>query len=288
VVFDPNQIHILGSEKDKEKFRKFIKKEKLLNELNKGFSGSPLKYALEIANVENTEELVDKLSDFETKAGFEKVFLKLKNITNLKEIKVKFKSLNYLGDLDPETLEGPTNAYYMQSTKTIYIDSTYSNSAQVGEFYITIMHELFHHVFRGADMASGTNIIYGLSSVKNTIEKLPIHNKYRNLYSLVLHNISKEESKNHYGLSNVNEFISESYSNPQFQKFLKSVELKNKKSVSSKATDLLLSVLTLNNRVSVSEISEKDAFSAFQKIDLESLDLLEDFENNMKEFSNPE
>lgn len=34
----------------------------------------PLQYVLEIANVVNAEELVNQLSLFETKAGFEKVF----------------------------------------------------------------------------------------------------------------------------------------------------------------------------------------------------------------------
>lgn len=91
---------------------------------------------------------------------------------------------------------------------------------------------------------------------------------------------------NHYGLSSVDEFISEAYSNPDFQNFLKTVELKHKKSVSSKAIDLLLSVVTLNNRISTHEISESDAFSAFQRIDLESLNLLEDFEKNIKNIFN--
>ncbi len=45
----------------------------------------PLKHVLEIADVTNAEKLVDKLSQFETKAGFEKVFSRLKNISALKK-----------------------------------------------------------------------------------------------------------------------------------------------------------------------------------------------------------
>jgi predicted GNAT family acetyltransferase len=270
VVFDPSQIHMIGSEKDQEKFRKFCKKEKI----KKDSKYEPLKYVLEIADVENAKQLVDKLSEFETKAGFEKVFDKLKSTEILEKIKVKFTSQN-----------GDSLARYSQARNTLEIDSTYSNMAEIGDFYVSVLHELFHHVFRGADISSGLNSIYGITNIKNTIEKLPVHNKYRNLYSLVLHNISESEKKNYYGLKSVDEFISEAYSNPAFQNFLKSVEFKNKKSVSSKAVDLLLSVVTLNNRISANQISEKDAFSAFQKIDLESLNLLEDFEKNMKNYS---
>lgn len=284
-VFNTNQINILGSENDIEKFKKFVKKEKAKEDLKY----EPLKYVLEIANVENAKQLVDKLSEFETKAGFEKVFERLENISNLEKIKVVFKDLNYLGDISPEkiqegSLQGPIIAQYNEAKNTLYIDNVFANSGDIGDFYTTVLHELTHEVFKGADKASGLNIIYGLPNIKNTIEKLPVHNKYRNLYSLVLHNISKEMKDHHYGLSSVDEFISEAYSNPAFQNFLKKVELKNKKSISSKAIDLLLSVVTLNNRVSTHEISESDAFSAFQRIDLESLNLLEDFEKNMRNY----
>jgi len=273
VVFDPKQIHILGSEKDKERFRKFCKKEKIKEDAKT----EPLKYVLEIVDVKNAKELIEKLSDFETKAGFEKVFEKLKSIEALEKIKVRFTPQN-----------GESLASYSQARGTLEIDSTYGNVADIGDFYVSILHELFHHVFRGADISSGLNLIYGITNVKNTIEKLPVHNKYRNLYSLVLHNISESDRKKYYGLSTVDEFISEAYSNPAFQNFLKSVELRNKKSVSSKSLDLLLSVITLNNRVSAHKISESVAFSAFQKIDLESINLLEDFEKNMKETSSQE
>ena len=189
-----------------------------------------------------------------------------------------YKSLNYL---QHGRLQGPDVAQYNEATNTLTIDSTYANSAEIGDFYVSILHELFHEVFKGADKASGLHIIFGLPNIKNTIQKLPIHNKYRHLYSTVLHNVSKEDRNNNYGLSSVDEFISESYSNPKFQEFLKSIELSNKRSVSSKASDLLLSVVTLNARVISQEIQEKDAFSAFQKIDLDSLDILEDFEKNL-------
>lgn len=238
----------------------------------------PLKYALEIHDVKNAKELVEKLSIFETKAGFENVFKKLKNISNLEKTKVIFKSLNYLGD----TRDSYTNAGYQQSTNTLFIDSTYGNSADIGKFYVTILHELFHNVFKGADIASGLNLIYGLTNIKNTINKLPVHNKYRHLYSTILHNISKKDKENHYGLSSVDEFISESYSNPEFQNFLKTVELNKKRNITNKTKDLLLSVVTLNNRIISKEIEEKDAFSAFQKIDMESIDLLEDFQKNLE------
>jgi hypothetical protein len=248
----------------------------------------PLKHVLEIADVTNAEELVDKLSQFETKAGFEKVFSRLKNISALKNIKVVYKSLNYLGDLKPGELQGPSVAQYNEATNTLTVDSTYANSAEIGDFYVSILHELFHEVFKGADKASALNLLYGLPNIKNTIQKLPVHNKYRHLYSTVLHNVSKEDRSTHYGLSSVDEFISESYSNPAFQKFLKSVELTKKRNSMNKASDLLLSVATLNARIISREILEKDAFSAFQKIDMESLDLLEDFQKNLEETKNPE
>jgi hypothetical protein len=247
------------------------KKEELLRELET----EPLKYALGIENVSNAKELLGKLSEYETKAGFEHVFAKLENSTDLEGIKVVFKSME-AGDI----------ASFRQATNTLYlyIDSTYSNSAEVGDFYITILHELLHAVFKGADIASGLNVIYGITSIKNTIEKLPVHNKYRHLYSTVLHNISKEEKGQHYGLSSVDEFISEAYSNPKFQNFLKTVELKKSRSISSKTTDLLLSVVTMNARIVSGEITQKDAFSAFEHIDLNSLNLLEDFEENIKKY----
>lgn len=238
----------------------------------------PLKYVLEIHDVKNAKELVEKLSMFETNAGFENVFEKLKNISNLENTKVIFKSLNYLGD--PK--DNYTNASYRQANNTLYIDFTYGNSADIGEFYVTILHELFHNIFKGADIASGLNLIYGLTNIKNTINKLPIHNKYRHLYQTILHNVSKEDKKNHYGLSSVDEFISESYSNPKFQNFLKTVELNKRRNITDKTKDLLLSVVTLNNRIFSKEIEEKNAFEAFQKIDIGSLDLLEDFNRNLK------
>jgi len=252
-------------------------KQQVLEEFN---SGTPLKYALEIANVTNAEELLEKLSQFETNAGFEKVFAKLKAVRDLKDIKIAFKSLDYLGDLKDGALYN-TQGQYKNSTNTITIDYTYANVGNVSDFYVTVLHELFHHVFRGADIASGINILYGISDVKNTIEKLPVHNKYRHLYQTVLQNVSKEDIENHYGLSSVDEFISEAYSNPQFQAFLKSVQLQKSKTASRKTIDLLLSVVTLNARVISKEIPEKTAFEAFQNIDLDSLDLLEDFEKNI-------
>jgi len=201
---------------------------------------------------------------------------------------VVYKSLNYLGDLKPGELQGPSVAQYNEATNTLTVDGTYANSAEIGDFYVSILHELFHEVFKGADKASALNLLYGLPNIKNTIQKLPVHNKYRHLYSTVLHNISKEDKNTHYGLSSVDEFISESYSNPAFQKFLKSVELTKKRNSMNKASDLLLSVATLNARIISREILEKDAFSAFQKIDMESLDLLEDFQKNLEETKNPE
>lgn len=273
-------------EKDLDKFRNFLKKEKIKEDLKRY---EPLKYVLEIADVKNAKQLVDKLSEIETKAGFEKVFTRLKEVSSLEKIKIIFKDVNYLGDISKENIEngslqGPTLAYYNEATNSITIDGTYANSADIGDFYTTILHEMIHEVFKGASKASGLNIIYGLPNIKNTIHKLPIHNKYRSLYSLVLHNVTSEDKRNYYGLKSADEFISEAYSNPSFQEFLKSVELKNKKTISSKATDLLLSVVTLNNRVSSHEIVEKDAFSAFEKIDLESLNLLENFEENLKSY----
>lgn len=245
------------------------KKEKIIEELKT----EPLKYVLEIADVKNAKELVEKLSNVETKGGFEKVFGKLNNLEKLEKINVEFKSL-----------EGSTIARYSQARKKMEIDFTFANIGEISDFYITILHELFHHVFRGADIASGLNMIYGITSIKNTIEKLPIHNKYRHLFTTILENVPREEKQNYYGLSSVDEFISEAYSNPEFQNFLKSVELKKKRTVLSKTTDLLLSVVTLNTRVINHEIDEKDAFSAFQKIDLESLNLLENFEENLKQY----
>jgi len=238
----------------------------------------PLKYALEIHDVKNAKELVEKLSLFETNAGFENVFEKLKNISNLEKTKVVFKSLNYLGD----NRNSYTNAMYKQANNTLYIDFTYGNSADIGKFYSTILHELFHNVFKGADIASGLNLIYGLTNIKNTINKLPVHNKYRHLYSTILHNVSKEDKENHYGLSSVDEFISESYSNPEFQNFLKTVDLNRKRNITDKTKDLLLSVVTLNNRIIAKDIEEKNAFEAFQKIDIESLNLFEDFQKNLE------
>lgn len=238
----------------------------------------PLKYALEIHNVTNAKELVEKLSNFETNAGFENVFEKLKNISNLEKTKIVFKSLNYLGD----TRDSYTNAMYKQANNTLDIDFTYGNSADIGKFYVTILHELFHNVFKGADIASGLNLIYGLTNIKNTINKLPVHNQYRHLYSTILRNVSKKDKENHYGLSSVDEFISESYSNPDFQNFLKTVKLNKKRNATDKTKDLLLSVVTLNNRIISKDIEEKNAFEAFQKIDIESLDLLEDFNKNLK------
>lgn len=238
----------------------------------------PLKYVLEINDVKNAKELVEKLSMFETNAGFEHVFEKLKNISDLEKVKVVFKSLNYLGD----DRDSYINAEYKQANNTLYIDFTYGNSADVGKFYVTILHELFHNVFKGADIASGLNLIYGLTNIKNTMDKLPVHNKYRHLYSTILHNVSKEDKENHYGLSSVDEFISESYSNPEFQNFLRTVELNKKRNITDKTKDLLLSVVTFNNRIISKEIEEKTAFEAFQKIDIESLDLLEDFNKNLK------
>lgn len=265
---------------------KGLEKQRILSEM-KDNPYEPLMFILGIENVKNVEELIDKLSSVKTNAGFEKVFSKIKLLDNLKEIKVIFKSIDYLGDLKQEE-PYHTMAQYSASRKTLQIDSTYANVAEVGEFYSTILHELFHHVFRGADISSGVNMIYAITEVKNTIHKLPIHNKYRHLFQTVLNNISKEEIDNHYGLSSVDEFISESYSNPKFQNFLKSVNLEKDKSVNKKAIDLLLSVVTLNARVISHKISEKDAFSAFKNIDLNSLDLLENFEENLKSLEKEE
>jgi hypothetical protein len=267
-------------------FNKGLEKQRILNEI-KDNPYEPLKFILGIADVKNAEELIDKLSKVETNAGFENVFEKLKVLTNLKEIKVVFKSINYLGDLQEGELYH-SMAQYSAARKTLQIDSTYANVAEVGDFYTTILHELFHHVFRGADIASGVNIIYAIPDVKNTIHKLPIHNKYRHLFQTILSNISKEEIDNHYGLSSVDEFISESYSNPKFQNFLKSVNLKKDKNITKKTIDLLLSVVTLNARIISNKISEEDAFSAFKNIDLNALDLLEDFEENIKAIRNKE
>ena len=52
-------------------------KERLLRNLET----EPLKYALDIANVKNAEELIDKLMQYDTKAQFEKVFEKLKVVS---------------------------------------------------------------------------------------------------------------------------------------------------------------------------------------------------------------
>ena len=62
---------------------KSSKKERILEELKT----EPLKYVLEIADVTNAQELLDKLSKFETKAGFENIFTKLKSVRNLEKIK---------------------------------------------------------------------------------------------------------------------------------------------------------------------------------------------------------
>jgi hypothetical protein len=244
------------------------KKARLLEELKT----EPLKYALEIANVENAEELVEKLMQYDTNAQFEKVFEKLKNTGALKKIHIVF-----------QPLPDQTTASYQASSQTLFIDTTYGNSAEIGSFYKTIIHELFHHVFKGADSASSYGPIYALLDIKNTIHKLPIHNKYRHLYKTVLSNVSKEDKEQYYGLSSTDEFISEAYSNPDFQSFLKTVELKTGKQFTHKMADLLLSVVTINTRIISKEITEKDAFTAFQNIDLDSLDLLEDFEKNMEE-----
>ncbi len=241
-------------------------KERLLRNLET----EPLKYALDIANVKNAEELIDKLMQYDTKAQFEKVFEKLKNVHNLKGIKIVF-----------ESLEGAV-AQYRLSKNTLYIDSKYGNIAEIGDFYVTILHELFHGVFRGADIASGLNVVYGLADIKNTIHKLPIHNQYRHLYKTVLSNVTEEDKKIYYGLTNTDEFISEAYSNPEFQQFLKTVELNHQKELMHKMEDLLLSVVTINRRIVSKEITEEDAFTAFQNIDLNSLDLLEDFEKNIQ------
>lgn len=265
-------------------FNKRDEKERILNEI-KNNPYEPLKFIIGIENVTNAEELVDKLSLVETNAGFEKIFSKLKEVTNLKDIKVVFKSINYLGDLK----EGEyyhSMAQYSQAKNTLEIDSTYANVAEIGDFYQTILHELFHHVFRGADISSGVNMLYMITNIKNTINKIPIHNKYRHLYQTILSNIPKEEIANHYGLSSVDEFISESYSNPEFQKFLKSVNLAKDKDMTKKTTDLLLSLVTLNARIISHKISEEDAFDAFKNIDLDSLDLLENFEENVSAIKN--
>jgi hypothetical protein len=265
------------------KLEKALNKEKIINDMKEN-PYEPLKYILGIEDVKTAEELIDKLSNVKTNAGFEKVFSRLKDLGNLKDVKVIYKSLNYLLDLAPgQPYE--TMAMYNQSSKTLFIDSTYSNVADIGEFYVTILHELFHHVFKGASIASGLNMIYAITDIKNTIHKLPIHNKYRHLFQTVLSNIPKEEVRNHYGLSSVDEFISEAYSNPIFQNFLKSVKLENDKSATKKTVDLLLSVATLNARIISHKISEEDAFAAFKNIDLGALDLLEDFEENMNEIN---
>lgn len=81
-----------------EEFKKFLKKQKVKEDLKY----EPLKYVLEIANVESAKQLVDKLSEFETKAGFEKVFERLEKNSDLEKIKIVFKDLNYLGDMSPE------------------------------------------------------------------------------------------------------------------------------------------------------------------------------------------
>ncbi len=273
-LLNPN-LRVLPEISDKERVLKQSKTE-------------PLKYVLEIENVTNAEELVDKLAQFETKAGFEDIFAKLKNSIDLNKIKVMFKDLNGLRISSEGSLQGPTYAQYRNVHKTIYIDNVYANSAEIGDFYITVLHELLHGVFQGADVASGMNIIYGLTNIKNTLRKLPIHNKYRHLYSTVLNNASEEDKKKQYGLTSVDEFIAEGYSNPKFQSFLKRVELKNGKDLRHKITDLLLSVATLNARIISKEITEKDAFTAFQKIDLDSLDLLEDFEKNIEAYKKKE
>jgi|GEM_PF-2424995 len=264
------------TKQDGQDSAKSSKKERILEELKT----EPLKYVLEIANVTNAQELLDKLSKFETKAGFENIFTKLKSVRNLEKIKVVYKSLNYLGD----SRSGYTNAAYQEASNTLSLDWTYGNSANIGDFYVSVLHELFHEVFRGADIASGLNILYGLTDIKNTIQKLPVHNKYRHLYNAVLSNVSGEDKQSYYGLSSVDEFISEAYSNPEFQKFLKSVTMQKNSSASSKSIDLLLSVTSLNARIITREIKEEDAFAAFQKIDLESLNLLEDFEKNVASF----
>lgn len=245
---------------------RLAKKARLLEELET----EPLKYALDIANVENAEELIDKLMQYDTNAQFEKVFEKLKNTDALRKIRVVFESLPH-----------HTTASYQASSRTLYIDTTYGNSAEVGRFYKTILHELFHHVFRGADAASSYGPIYRLLDIKNTIHKLPIHNKYRHLYKTVLRNVTPEDRQTYYGLSSTDEFISEAYSNPEFQNFLKTVELNHEKQLLHKMADLLLSVVTINARIVSKEITEKDAFAAFQNIDLNSLDLLENFEENV-------
>jgi len=224
---------------------------------------------------------VEKMSNFETNAGFEHIFEKLKTISNLEKTKVVFKSLNYLGD----DKAGYTNAEYRQANNTLYIDFTYANSADIGRFYVTVLHELFHNVFKGADISSGLNLIYSLTDIKNTIDKLLVHNKYRELYTLIIKNTTSNDREDHYGLSSVDEFISEAYSNPGFQNFLKTVTLTKNKNFADKSVDLLLSVVTLNNRMKNSSIFERskngNAFEAFKNIDLESLNILEDFQNNI-------
>lgn len=258
-------------------------KEEVLEELKT----EPLKYVLEIHDVNNARELVEKMSNFETNAGFEHVFEKLKTFLNLEKTKVVFKSLNYLGD----DRGGYTNAGYRQANNTLYIDFTYANSADIGRFYVTVLHELFHNVFKGADISSGLNLIYSLTDIKNTIDKLPVHNKYRELYSLVIKNTTNEDKEDYYGLSSVDEFISETYSNPEFQNFLKTVTLIKNKNAADKSVDLLLSVVTLNNRMKNSSMFEQskggNAFEAFKNIDLGSINILEDFQNNINLNSDP-
>jgi predicted SprT family Zn-dependent metalloprotease len=216
-------------------------------------------------NINNLKNLLFELNKINSPYPHLEVLKELEKILDFSKIKFKIKELK------------KAEAHYVEANKTITYDSKNLNDYYPLFFIETITHEVLHAITRNSEIS--TKPIIGIIQKSLNKQKINLKDYYsiKELYNLVLKSTNKT-SNDHYGLTNVEEFISEAYSNEDFQSFLKSIviEKENNKTSFEKFYEILLKILSLNFIKNNILEKNKNSFEILKDIDKKSIKSLID------------
>jgi hypothetical protein len=238
------------------------------------FTKYDLEKEFDLKNINNIEQLFSKLKQINSPYQHIEILEKLNDVLNFSKIKFNIKELK------------KAEAYYVEANKTITYNSKHINEKYPHFFIETIIHELLHAVSRNSELKS-TPILGAIFKIlKNSNIDLKDYFAIKELYNLVLKNTDKT-SKDFYGLTDVEEFISEAYSNHTFQEFLKTINISDKdsKNIFEKFYEILLKVLSLSIVENRSFDKNKSSFDILKDLDKKSINSLIELKPNYNEYS---
>ena len=227
------------------------------------FTKYDLEKEFDLKNINNIEQLFSKLKQINSPYQHVEILEKLNNVLDFSKIKFNIKELK------------KAEAHYVEANKTIIYNSENINEEYPHFFIETIIHELLHAVTRNSEIS--TKPIIGIIQKSLNKQKINLKDYFaiKELYNLVLKNTDKT-SKDFYGLTDVEEFISEAYSNDTFQEFLKTINIsdKNSKNIFEKFYEILLKILSLSIVENRSFDKNKSSFDILKDIDKKSINSL--------------